>query len=318
MIGKDSLIGRWRGLLLSYFAAALLAGCAATGSAPVVDGAAGRAADGGAAAAGPRAGHYIVKQGDTLAAIARQTGVSTQDLSAWNRLADPNQLAVGQELRVAPPGGTQVRPIAADSQVEVHPIGTEQPLVAPTAPAAPAAAGPTLKTEPLGGKLPYSEQALAQVRDAAQGGVAPAAPSAAAPSPAPAPAAPATPAVRMDSPWIWPVSGKLLASFNEGSSKGIDIGGNPGDPVIASAAGKVVYSGTGLRGYGKLVIIKHDDDFLTAYAHNRELFVNEGQSVAKGQKIAELGSTDSDRPMLHFEIRRQGKPVNPLKYLPNR
>jgi lipoprotein NlpD len=88
--------------------------------------------------------------------------------------------------------------------------------------------------------------------------------------------------------------------------------------VIASAAGKVVYSGTGLRGYGKLVIIKPDDDFLTAYAHNRELFVNEGQSVAKGQKIAELGSTDSDRPMLHFEIRRQGKPVNPLKYLPNR
>ena len=118
--------------------------------------------------------------------------------------------------------------------------------------------------------------------------------------------------------WAWPASGKVIAGFNETSSKGVDLSGKPGDPVLAAAAGKVVYAGTGLRGYGKLVIVKHDNSFLSAYAHNQSLLVREGQAVSKGQKIAELGDTDSDRPKLHFEIRRQGKPVDPGKYLPSR
>ena len=113
-------------------------------------------------------------------------------------------------------------------------------------------------------------------------------------------------------------SGKVIAAFNETSSKGVDLAGKPGDPVLAAAGGRVVYAGTGLRGYGKLVIVKHDNSFLSAYAHNQSLLVKEGQAVSKGQKIAELGDTDSDRPKLHFEIRRQGKPVDPGKYLPPR
>ncbi|MBA4742435.1 MAG: peptidoglycan DD-metalloendopeptidase family protein, partial [Azoarcus sp.] len=121
-----------------------------------------------------------------------------------------------------------------------------------------------------------------------------------------------------EAPWLWPASGEVIEGFEESSNKGLDIAGEPGDPVVAAAAGNVVYSGSGLRGYGKLVIIKHEDDFLTAYAHNRELLVKEGDKVSKGQKIAELGSTDADRPKLHFEIRKQGKPVDPAKFLPAR
>lgn len=116
--------------------------------------------------------------------------------------------------------------------------------------------------------------------------------------------------------WIWPAQGTLLAGFNEVKNKGLDIAGKGGDNVIASADGRVVYAGSGLRGYGNLIILKHNDTYLTAYAHNRTLLVKEDQSVKKGQKIAEMGSSDTDRVKLHFEIRRQGKPVDPAKYLP--
>lgn len=118
--------------------------------------------------------------------------------------------------------------------------------------------------------------------------------------------------------FAWPASGPLLAGFNEATNKGYDIGGNAGDPVLAAADGHVVYAGAGLRGYGNLIILKHNDEFLTAYAHNRALLVKEDQRVTRGQKIAEMGSTDSDRVKLHFEVRRQGKPVNPAGFLPKR
>jgi lipoprotein NlpD len=120
--------------------------------------------------------------------------------------------------------------------------------------------------------------------------------------------------------WSWPTPGgtPVLASFDEQKNKGIDIGGRAGDPVLASADGRVVYAGAGLRGYGNLIILKHNNTYLTAYAHNQALLVKEDQSVRKGQKIAEMGSTDSDRVKLHFEIRRQGKPVDPTRYLPAR
>jgi lipoprotein NlpD len=108
----------------------------------------------------------------------------------------------------------------------------------------------------------------------------------------------------------------VLAGFDEAHNKGLDIGGKAGDPVLASADGRVVYAGAGLRGYGNLIILKHNNTYLTAYAHNQTLLVKEDQTVRKGQKIAEMGSSDSDRVKLHFEIRKQGKPVDPTKYLP--
>jgi lipoprotein NlpD len=150
-----------------------------------------------------------------------------------------------------------------------------------------------------------------------------------APAPVPAPAPAAVPAPAPDSrpaaadgddeklEWTWPASGKLITGFSDNANlKGIDISGKTGQPVVASAAGKVVYAGTGIRGYGKLVIVKHTNTYLSAYAHNKEIVVKEGQQVARGQKIAEMGNTDAEQVMLHFEIRRQGKPVDPLKYLP--
>jgi len=142
----------------------------------------------------------------------------------------------------------------------------------------------------------------------------------AAPAPTPAataaPVAPAAPEPATN--WIWPVNGSVVAGFDEVKNKGIDLAGKAGDPVLAVADGRVVYVGAGLRGYGNLIILKHDNVFLTAYAHNRALLVKEDQTVLKGQKIAEMGNSDADRVKLHFEVRRQGKPVDPLKHLPAR
>ena len=118
--------------------------------------------------------------------------------------------------------------------------------------------------------------------------------------------------------WIWPTSGPVLSGFDEIKNKGLDIGGVAGDPVLAAADGRVVYVGAGLRGYGNLIILKHNNTYLTAYAHNQTMLIKEDQSVKKGQKIAEMGSSDADRVKLHFEVRRQGKPVDPAKYLPAR
>jgi lipoprotein NlpD len=148
--------------------------------------------------------------------------------------------------------------------------------------------------------------------------------AAAAPSSAAKPEPPrgtSTPAADVDDEdkldWVWPAKGKVVVGFSETANlKGIDIAGAAGEPVIASAAGKVVYVGNGLRGYGKLVIVKHNKTWLSAYAHNREILVKEGQQVVRGQKIAEMGNTDADQVKLHFEIRRLGKPVDPARYLP--
>ena len=118
--------------------------------------------------------------------------------------------------------------------------------------------------------------------------------------------------------WQWPASGPVIGNFEEGKRKGLVIGGKAGDPIFAAADGRVVYAGSGLRGYGNLIIIKHNADYLTAYAHNQTLLVKEDQTVRKGQKIAEMGSTDADRVQLHFEIRKQGKPVDPARQLPSR
>ena len=272
-----------------------------------------------------RPGYYIVKPGDTLIRIALDHGQNYRDIAAWSGLDNPNLIEVGQELRVRPPESVAVaRPVSPASGVEVRPVA---PAV--SAPAVVPADG--LRREPKGGKVPYTEQAWAQ----AQKPEAPAVLAKVEPKPEAKPEV--KPEVKVESKpeakaetkveapvngdkidWAWPASGKVIAGFNETSSKGVDLGGKIGDPVLAAAGGRVVYAGTGLRGYGKLVIVKHDNSFLSAYAHNQSLLVKEGQAVTKGQKIAELGDTDSDRHKPHFEIRRQGKPVDPGKYLPAR
>ncbi len=300
-------------------AAVLLAGCAARRPAPVIErgpGSASVPATPPAAQTAPTSppGTYTVRRGDTLYSIALEHGVDHRDLAAWNNLADANVIREGQVLTLkGAPNEAQVRPLAgADGAVQVRPLG-ETPK-----PAAPVR--DTLVTEPKATKLPYSEQNLAALAKPAAPPVAPPAE----PKPAPSAAVPAKPEAARPEPaedlvdWGWPAQGRVVAAFSDPSNKGVDIAGKRGEPVNASAGGRVVYIGEGLRGYGKLVIIKHNDTYLSAYAHNDAILVKEGQMVVKGQKIAEIGSTGTDQTKLHFEIRRLGKPVDPLRFLPDR
>jgi len=285
-----------------------------------------------------RPDHYTVRQGDTLYAIALDHGEDYRDLAEWNGLHDPNVIRIGQVLRVKAPAGWTER-----EDVDVRPMQTNTPIqAAPLEPVAP----PPLLDAPKAVKVPYSERALAQLRGvpytpppvtrpspptvAAAPPAKPASTPVGATAPDPAPGTRSTVPDRPPSSkpvalpaaapaagsWAWPVRGRLVQQFNTGANpKGIAIAAQAGTPVLASAPGKVVYSGSGLRGYGKLVIVKHDRNYLSVYAHNRELLVQEGQRVDKGQQIAEVGNSGSDRIALHFEIRKLGRPVDPLQYL---
>jgi lipoprotein NlpD len=256
--------------------------------------------------------YHVVKKGDTLYSIALDYGHDYRELAAWNNLEDPGLIRIDQRLRLFPP----------DSFGETT-TAQPTPLAAP-------AATPVF-SEPKARKLPYSEQALAQLKMSAPNPVAASAPSSptavqppsklpvARATPSPVPAQKETPASDGKMTWEWPAPGRLLYGFGQGTNqKGVGIEGRSGQAVLAAAPGKVVYSGSGLRGYGKLIIIKHNASYLSVYAHNSQILVKEGQTVAKGQKIAEIGDTDSDRIALHFEIRRLGKPIDPLQYLPER
>lgn len=340
---------------------------------------------------------YTVKKGDTLYGIALDHGQDYRDIAAWNGIADPNVISVGQSLRVRAPdnsreaagegdgGGVVTRPVAPQPSVDARPLEEAMPV--------------PLKKGPKAMKVPYSDKAyadlggtpdrtagtlpdpkaareqkatadtraiangssptankvgpdgkpVAEAKPATEAKAAESKPAAAASAPAnlpgpaikPAPVAvPGTPGgspaaangkpatqqpapppaavakVGSSSGWAWPARGKVVHEFGSGPNpKGITVAGQVGEPVVASAAGKVVYSGAGLRGYGKLVIIKHDSQLLSVYAHNRELLVKEGERVQKGQKIAEMGDSDADSVGLHFEIRKLGKPVDPMPYL---
>jgi lipoprotein NlpD len=272
-----------------------------------------------APAAAVPAGHYVIKRGDTLYSIALEHGADYRDVARWNNLDDPTKISVGQVLRVTPPEGQPTVQIGAAR-------GTAPLQARPLDGGAVAQQGlgdGSTRVAPKALRLPYSEENLAML---SKGGAPAAAPPAAKPvAVAPAPPAPAKPepprtaAVDRDPEgidFIWPAKGGLLAKFAEPNSQGLDIGGKAGDPVVAAAAGQVLYTGTGIRGFGKLIVIRHDNGFSSVYAHNREILVKEGQNVARGQRIAELGDTDADRPKLHFEIRKSGKPVDPLHYLP--
>jgi lipoprotein NlpD len=314
--------------LLALLPALMLAGCFSQPPAPSVDRtptaqsrapAAPAAANGAGTAGGP--GHYTIRKGDTLYRIALDHGQDYRDIATWNGLANPDSIKEGQVLRVAPPGAAEpaasgavvTKPIATGSAIEARPLekGASTATVS--------AINDGVKREPKVNKEPYSAEALARLSAPADSAPRPAE-AKPEPKPEPKPEAVPTPvsAGPDDIAWAWPSAGKVVASYSESTNKGLDIGGKPGDPVFAAGDGRVVYAGSGLRGYGQLVIVKHNNSFLSAYAHNQKILVKEKQEVTRGQKIAEMGDTDSDKVKLHFEIRRQGKPIDPLIYLPKR
>ncbi|MBV8030858.1 MAG: peptidoglycan DD-metalloendopeptidase family protein [Betaproteobacteria bacterium] len=290
-----------RGTWFAVALAALVAGCASHREpAPVVDRTQSRtgAKPPAAVAAVPSApaeDTYVVKRGDTLYSIALEHGADYREVAQWNGIDDPGKLRVGQVLRVKAPeeraGATprvQVGSAPGAGTVQSRPLDAPSPS---------GVAAPGAKTEPKAVRLPYSKENAAAVAHEDKA------------------AAAAVAAETAD--FIWPAKGKVIAGFAEPRSKGIDIDGKPGDPIVAAAAGRVTYIGSGIPGLGKLVVIKHDNGFITVYAHNREILVKEQQAVTRGQKIAELGATDADRPKLHFQIRKGAAAVDPLKYLPN-
>jgi lipoprotein NlpD len=236
-------------------------------------------------------GYYTVKPGDTLIRISLEHGQNWREIVRWNNLENPNVIEVGQVLRVVPPtvdAGAAMAKGVTPGRVDSRPLDG-RPADAAAVPGSAASAV----------------------------GVAPAASTTAAATPSTAPV-PASSRDEDDLTWSWPAGGGLLGNFEEGRNKGLLIAGKAGDPVLAAADGRVVYAGAGLRGYGNLVIVKHNNTYLTAYAHNQALLVKEDQAVRRGQKIAEMGASDADRVQLHFEIRRQGKPIDPSRMLPPR
>jgi len=283
------LVGHW--MLLALLSACVLAGCANKNRpAPVEDRSPNAAKAPAKMIAGVdnvgKPGYYSVKSGDTLIRIGMDNGQSWRDIARWNNIENPNLIETGQVLRVTPP---------EETGVVVRPVSSTNVVTSPTP--ASAASAPATATN------------TAAVRPPA---------SAASPpnSSTPANNLANTDSVEETVSFQWPTRGNVLAGFDEVKNKGIDISGKAGDPVLAAADGKVVYAGSGLRGYGNLVILKHNNTYLTAYAHNQSLLVKEDQAIKRGQKIAEMGNSDADQVKLHFEIRRQGKPVDPAKYLP--
>ena len=291
----SNVIVKWCALLPLLAVAA----CASQRPAPVVDRSGRSPASATAPTGAPtvsrsaKDGIYVAQRGDTLQNVAAAFGVDPKDLARWNGVPESDVLIPGQTLQVTPPASVAtVSPITGSGQAEVRPL----PPPGASIPGAPAALPPAVTPPTATPPVPASPPAVP--------------PPPAAPEPSRAPSA--------TLPWIWPTPGKVIETFDDPRNKGIDIAGNEGAPVQAAADGEVVYVGSAVRGYGNLVIVRHSDDFITAYAHNRKVLVAEKQSVKRGQPIAELGRSDADRPKLHFEIRHQGKPVDPLKYLPAR
>jgi lipoprotein NlpD len=247
-----------------------------------------------------------VVHGDTLYSIAWETGRDYRELATWNRIPPPYTIRPGQELRVTPPAEKKTPPVpepaktTAKSKLPARPSTsagkTAKAVAAPpaTVPAPKTAGVSTDKSKTKTDTRKKSKTEPVKSPDVGKAGT-------------------------VVGSWTWPTDGQVLKRFNDSDSgKGLDIGGNRGQAVKAAAGGRVVYQGSGLRGYGQLIIIKHSDEFLSAYAHNDRIHVKEGDVVKRGQKIADMGSTGTDRVKLHFEIRRQGVPTDPLKYLPKR
>lgn len=265
---------------------------------------------------------YTVKKGDTLYSIGLEYGYDYKEIAAANNITVPYTIKIGQILSFGSlngkPAPAETKPSATENSdgVIVTPIKTDTgstPTVA-EAKTTPSAVTPVL-SEPKAIREPYSIEAMNRKPEQTN-------PSTANPADTkPTDTKPANSTNTASSSddaliWIWPTEGKVIGNFNESSNKGIDIAGNAGQSINAASGGKVIYTGSDLRGYGKLVIIKHSKTFLSVYAHNSKIIAKEGQTVVSGQKIAEMGNTDTDSVKLHFEIRSQGKSVDPVKYLP--
>ncbi len=271
-------------------------------------------------------GHYTVRSGDVLTRIGLEHGQSWRDLARWNEIEDPNLIEVGQVLRVIPPdvepGRAAAMAVTQTSRIETRPL--DLPAAPASMPVAASAQGPR-SAAPSGASPGGGGAATASAPPLVSAPLPPAPPPRVAVAPAtPAQATPGPAAAAArggDDPvdWAWPAAGPVLAGFDEGRGvKGVSIGGEAGTPVLAAADGRVVYAGSGLRGYGNLLILKHNNTYLTAYAHNQKLLVREDQVVRRGQPIAEMGASDAERVKLHFEVRRMGKPVDPVQLLPTR
>ena len=229
----------------------------------------------------PEGDYRVVARGDTLYSIAWESGRDYKDLAVWNKISSPYTIKIGQQIRLNPPGGTAAADTTPAKKTQTHVEPTPKPAAPPKVPVAKPKPPAIAKTEPSSTSPTHK------------------------------------PSAQEFGPWVWPVKGKVLNAFSEtGANKGLDIAGTRNQAVVAAADGRVVYQGSGLRGYGQLIIVKHNDDFLSAYAHNDKILVKESDVVKRGQKIAELGSTGTDQVKLHFEIRRHGVPVDPLRYLP--
>ncbi|WP_223655069.1 peptidoglycan DD-metalloendopeptidase family protein [Halopseudomonas nanhaiensis] len=288
MSERFAIVIGWRQCAIALVGSLLVACAGPSGYVPIDDRSrGGQSARAQARAAEiPASGLHTVQRGETLYQIAFRYGTDWQSVAGYNNLRQPYTIYPGQQLRVAP-GQTPRRTAAT-------PVPPKQPSPSPSAPItrAPAAAPSATRTIP---------------------------------APTPAQSTPSRSAGTISVPakvsgWAWPADGPLIARFQSGNSlsKGIDIAGTLGQPIKAAADGAVVYAGRGLLGYGDMIIVKHDDTFLSAYAHNSKLMVSEGEQVKRGQVIAEMGSSGTDRVKLHFEIRQKGKPVDPLGHLPKR
>ncbi len=237
------------------------------------------------------AGYHVVRLGDTLYSVAFLYGYQVEKVASWNNLKPPYTIYKGQRLSLRPPAAKTV----SRSKPKPATILASKPKPSYPRRAAPrTVTAPVVASKPKTAILPTTRPKTAAVKP------------------------PAAETQNRKVTWIWPAKGPLLERFKASSSgkKGIDIGGKSGTPVKAAADGKIVYSGSGLGGYGRLIIIKHNKDFLSAYAHNRKLIAREGQWVKQGEVIAQMGSSGTDRTRLHFEIRKRGQPVDPLRYLP--
>ncbi len=318
--------------VLLYAICFVLIGCVTQPPVPVID----RSNDTVSAASKPVEANapsnqfYIVQKGDTLYSIALNHGIDFKKLAEWNSITDPKTIKPGQKISLGAPTSDSQPVLYALPQrpVETTLEPNEQPfLTVPERGSGASNASQNLKNSPKALKLPFSEQNVARLKNSAN-----LSPGLAVPATSPATEiakknriepAPQPESQKFDkvtdpsvAEWIWPTTGKVLSSFSK-NSKGVKISGQAGQPVLASAAGEVVYSGHGLRGYGNLIIIKHNNTYLSAYAHNSKILVKEGEAVSKGQKIAEMGNSDTDTIQLHFEIRKHGKPVDPMEYLPS-
>lgn len=278
-----------------------------------------------------RVGQVLRVRPPTGAAVSTATALPASGGSGSTAIAMAPVQAIGQPRPLDPPAGTgngvlKTQPKAVKSAYTEQAVAqVSKTSVSAFAPDARPEMRAELKPEPRAEVKAEPAKAEAKVEtkpviQAPTPALAPPAPAAMTTPAVPAAAAAVSPTALPDEDkvdWIWPTQGKVLAPFSESANlKGLDIGGKIGQPVVASAAGRVVYAGNGLRGYGKLIIVKHNKTYLSAYAHNKEILIKEGDTVSKGQKIAELGNTDADQPKLHFEIRRFGKPVDPARYLP--